>query len=183
MGPKKIYLGYIRQLGSSTIDIVLEIMKMTWLIQNNLEFFLLINILLVSVLYWEPLLHGDDHADWSKWPIFSSFQGKIRRLEMGIKCNWGWGQFWNTNVLAGCNVGPSSIHVCDRTVERGPGLVRQGPSKDINACQRLRFPGYVFLFIWALECVCDCGLLCLYLVPFWFVCFSSWAILKTGTLH
>ena len=48
----------------------------------------------------------------------------IGRLEMGVERDWSGGELWDRDVDVGGDAGAGSVHVCDRTVERGPRLVR-----------------------------------------------------------
>lgn len=70
-------------------------------------------------------------------------------MEMGVECGWGWGELRDSDVTLGGHDGPSEVHVCDRTVQSGPALVRTGTPQHIHACQRLRFSRYtLFLFFY-----------------------------------
>lgn len=46
---------------------------------------------------------------------------------MGIERDRRGSQLRNPDVIVGGDAGAGSVHVRDRTVQRGPGLVRQGP--------------------------------------------------------
>lgn len=43
---------------------------------------------------------------------------------MGLQRDWGGGQFWDPDVVVGGDAGASSLHVRDRTFQRGPCVVR-----------------------------------------------------------
>ena len=43
---------------------------------------------------------------------------------MGVECYRSGGQFRDSDIAAGVDVGPGPLHVCNRAVQCGPGLVR-----------------------------------------------------------
>ncbi|XVF41303.1 hypothetical protein PTKIN_Ptkin01aG0269600 [Pterospermum kingtungense] len=83
---------------------------------------------------------GDEHADRCGGAIFGGVQWEIiiGGVGVGAEGDRGGGQLRDTNVAVGVDVGTGSVHVRHRTVQRGPGMVRQGPPYNINPCQRIR---------------------------------------------
>ena len=43
---------------------------------------------------------------------------------MGVERDWTGGQLWDSDVAVGGDAGTGSVHVRNRTVERGPWMVR-----------------------------------------------------------
>lgn len=67
---------------------------------------------------------GGEHADRCGGAVFGGVQREIGRLEVGVERDRGGGQLRDSDVAVGGYAGTGSIHVRNRTVERGPCLVR-----------------------------------------------------------
>lgn len=67
---------------------------------------------------------GCDHTDQCGSAVFGGIQREIGRMEVGIECDRSGGQLWDTDVAVSGDAGTGSVHVRNRTVERGPRVVR-----------------------------------------------------------
>lgn len=88
---------------------------------------------------------NEHDADRLSGPICGCIQREIGGVGVGVECDRGGGQLWDSDVVVGVDAGSGSLHVRYRTVLRGPCLVRQGPPNHIYPCQRIRFSWYVTL--------------------------------------
>ena len=68
-----------------------------------------------------------DGADRSGGVVRRSIQGGIGRLAMGVERDRGGSKLRDTDVSDGGDAGAGAVHVRNRTVERGPIVVREGP--------------------------------------------------------
>lgn len=64
-----------------------------------------------------------------------------RRVGVGVESDRGRGELRDPDVADSVDAGAGTVHVRDRAVRRGPGLVRPGPPQDVHARQRFRFSG------------------------------------------
>jgi|APAra0007618328_1042625.scaffolds.fasta_scaffold10285_3 hypothetical protein len=63
------------------------------------------------------------NADRSGGAVFRGVQ-RIERLGMGDESGGDRSKLWDINITFGGNVRSGSLHVCHRTVQSGPLLVR-----------------------------------------------------------